>query len=65
MRVKEFLAKHVIVNPAAWLLVEKGAFCFWVKMDISQFGQHGTLPFMGNCGGVPDLVNARIIYTDI
>jgi hypothetical protein len=31
-------------------------------MDISQFGQH---PFMGNCGGVPDLVNSRIICTDI
>jgi hypothetical protein len=27
-------------NSTTWLLlVEKGAFCFWTKMDISQSGQ--------------------------
>jgi hypothetical protein len=34
-------------------------------MDISQFGQRGAVPFIDNCGGFPNSVNARNILTFI
>jgi hypothetical protein len=34
----------------------------WIFLDL---GNDGIVPFMGHCGGVPDLVNAGIIFTDI
>jgi hypothetical protein len=67
--VKELLAKHgIVLNPATLLLG------YWLKKAPSAFGQqwiflnlgnNGIVPFMGNCGGFPDLANARIICTDI
>jgi hypothetical protein len=35
------------------------------KILFLNLGNNGTVPFMGNCGGFPNLVNARIIFTGI
>jgi hypothetical protein len=52
-------------NPTTWLLVEKGASAFGQKWIFLNLGNNDTVPFIGNCGGVPDLANARIVCTGI
>jgi hypothetical protein len=41
-QMKVLLAKHgIVLNPATLQLSyqsKQGAFCFWAKMDISEFG---------------------------